>query len=235
MINVKELVSPIIQMETRQRRNRALVTLVCVVLVVNSLLGVYFLFFAPKVRIPAKPPTSRVHVTPPNVIPSPMVSGSGSQQIAIPTYSSSQPRMPQAKANTGNTAWQLFRTSSHEVNSYGSGGGGVQIQPQQGGASRAPQTGLNNNVAAPVTSFIALRATQPIAVAGAGEAPQMAELASAPGRRAPGPPTTGDDPLPDDHQLVEHPLPDGMLMLLLLAGIYAVNCILMKKRVKENA
>ena len=87
----------------------------------------------------------------------------------------------------------------------------------------------------PATSFVTLSSRRVLADAGAQEAPQMAEMAAAPIRHAPGPPNI-DGPLPEDQQLVEHtPLPDGTIALALMVLIYAFSRFFVEKCHKKHA
>ena len=87
----------------------------------------------------------------------------------------------------------------------------------------------------PATSFVTLSSRRVLADAGAQEAPQMAEMAAAPIRHAPGPPNI-DGPLPEDQQLVEHtPLPDGTIALALMVVMYAIGRFFVEKRHKMRA
>lgn len=124
------------------------------------------------------------------------------------------------------SSFRLYLTSSAEVHSVG--GGGIGIATTSQGTS---ERGINHNgaVAMPVTNFVALAASRQIAQPEAQEAPQMASMASSPVRSAPGPPNP-PGPLPEDHQLVEHPLGDAVLPMLLCAAVYGVWCMLYRRR-----
>lgn len=139
----------------------------------------------------------------------------------LPTISHTT--QPSAAATS---SFGLYLTSSAEVHSVGGGGMGIATTSQ--GTS---ERGINHNgaVGMPVTNFVALAASRQIAQPEAQEAPQMASMASSPVRRAPGPPNP-PGPLPEDHQLVEHPLGDAVLPMLLCAAVYGVCCMLYRLR-----
>lgn len=138
----------------------------------------------------------------------------------VPTLS----HTPSSAAAT--SSFGLYMTSSAEVHSVGGGGMGIATTSQ--GTS---ERGINHNgaVGMPVTNFVALAASRQIAQPEAQEAPQMASMASSLVRRAPGPPNP-PGPLPEDHQLVEHPLGDAVLPMLLCAAVYGVCCMLYRLR-----
>ena len=138
----------------------------------------------------------------------------------VPTFS----HTPSSAAAT--PSFGLYMTSSAEVHSVSGGGMGIATTSQ--GTS---ERGINHNgaVGMPVTNFVALAASRQIAQPEAQEAPQMASMASSPVRRAPGPPNP-PGPLPEDHQLVEHPLGDAVLPMLLYAAVYGVGCIVYRRR-----
>ncbi len=127
------------------------------------------------------------------------------------------------------SSFRLYQTSSAEVHSVGGGvGGSMGITITSQGASGRGIT-YSGAVTMPVTNFVALAASRQIAQPEAQEAPQMASMASSPVRRAPGPPNPSG-PLPEDHQLVEHPLGDAVLPMLLCAAVYGVGCMVYRRR-----
>lgn len=127
----------------------------------------------------------------------------------------------------------LYTTSSARVHSVGGGGnGGYGIATTSHSSS---SRGINSNgqAAMPTTNFVAMASQRQVAQPEAQEAPQMAKLASSP-RRAPGPPNI-DGPLPEDHQLVEHPIGDALWPLLLMAIGYAVYRYTKKRKTRVTA
>ena len=141
----------------------------------------------------------------------------------LPTVSHTHQPSP-----ASSSSFSLYLTSSAEVHSVGGGGGSMGIATTSHGESGR---GINYSsaVTMPVTNFVALTSSRQIAQPEATEAPQMASLASSPVRRAPGPPNP-PGPLPDDHQLVEHPLGDAVLPMLLCAAVYGVWCMVYRRR-----
>ena len=117
----------------------------------------------------------------------------------------------------------MYETSKASTQSVGGGGNGIYATSM---GSRGKSThrgsqytnGTNNSVAMPVTTFTAMASTRQVAQPAAQQAPQMARLSVAP-RHAPGPP--GGNP-PDDHQLVEQPIGDGLWILMLMAVGYMI-------------
>ena len=72
----------------------------------------------------------------------------------------------------------------------------------------------------PLATFTAMASTREVAPPEAKQAPQMARMAVAP-LHAPGPPNPGGGgDLPGEHQLVEQPVGDAILPLLMLLGVY---------------
>lgn len=202
----------------------AFIVLVCCV----SLIGLIYM-------ISAKPVT---YVTPgvvsvPSPVATPMrpvysaakISAHSSMMHHSPYTVPTLSHTPSSAAAT--SSFGLYMTSSAEVHSVG-GGGGIGIVTTSQSASGH---GINHNgaVGMPVTNFVALAASRQIAQPEAQEAPQMASMASSPVRRAPGPPNP-PGPLPEDHQLVEHPLGDAVLPMLLCAAVYGVCCMLYRLR-----
>lgn len=238
MMNVKELITPIIQLEARRRRNKQMVTFICVVVLLNTAWGLYYLAFGPKpkpVFTPAN--TSSVHVSAPSVVVTPSVPSAATRSHAMPTYTparSSYQARPSYSSNS--SGWRVVQTSDQRMQSYGGGSGGAGNVSN--GGSNAGKRGISygsGSVAVPVTSFVALGSNRMIADAGAQEAPQMAKMAAAPIRHAPGPPSI-TDPLPEDQQLIEHtPLPDGTIALALMVVIYAIGRFFAEKWHKKCA
>lgn len=117
----------------------------------------------------------------------------------------------------------MYETSKASTQSVGGGGNGIYATST---GSRGKSTnrgiqytnGTNNSVAMPVTTFTAMASTRQVAQPAAQQAPQMARLSVAP-RQVPGPP--GGNP-PDDHQLVEQPIGDGLWILMLMAVGYMI-------------
>lgn len=140
----------------------------------------------------------------------------------MPMASHSQP------SPASSSSFRLYLTSSAEVHSVGGGGGGMGITTTSQGASGRGIT-YSGAVTMPVTNFVALASSRQVAQPEATEAPQMASMASSPVRRAPGPPNP-PGPLPEDHQLVEHPLGDAVLPMLLCAALYGVGCMVYRRR-----
>ena len=125
----------------------------------------------------------------------------------------------------------LYMTSSAQVHQIGGGGanGGNLTTTTHHSSSSNHVTYSTVNVTMPTTNFVAMASQRQMAEPEAKEAPQMAMLASA--RRAPGPPNpTG--PLPEENQLVEHPLGDALWPMMMLACLYAVS-VLRRKTVKR--
>lgn len=137
------------------------------------------------------------------------------------------------------SSYRIWTSSSAKVHEAGGGGsygssytasGSNASGASYGAPSSRADRGINYSGAAnamPSTSFLALATSRPMAAPEAENAPQMARLAADP-RRAPGPPTTGDDPLPGDHQLVEHPIGAPWVMMF-FALLYALYILLTPK------
>lgn len=238
MMNVKQLIMPIIQLEARRRRNKKLVTFICVVVLLNSAWGIYFLLYGPKpqpVFTPAN--TSSVHVSAPSVVVTPSVPSAATRSHAMPTYTPARPSYQARPSYSSNSSgWRVVQTSDQRMQSYGGGSGGAGNVSN--GGSNAGKRGISygsGSVSMPATSFVTLSSRRVLADAGAQEAPQMAEMAAAPIRHAPGPPNI-DGPLPEDQQLVEHtPLPDGTIALALMVLIYAFSRFFVEKWRKMRA
>ena len=120
---------------------------------------------------------------------------------------------PYVSGSTG-----VYLTSGAAVHSAGGGGNYVPNATSSASSSR----GINYNGVAtmPVTNFVALASSRQVAEPAAADAPQMAKMASGP-YRAPGPPNP-PGLLPEDHQLVEHPLGNILWPLLFMGLVYAV-------------
>lgn len=228
-MNVKELISPILQLEERHRRNRAWVISVCALLLINSAIGIYFIVSVPKGGNSVVAPPAPVHVGSPTVVATPNIEHRELTRHITPTYTpQTKPQNWAAPSNNG-SVWRVVQTSDRRMQSYG---GGAERGQQTNGTTQKSGQNVNNNIA-PVTSFVALQARKQLADAGAMEAPQMAQMAALPTRKAPGPPNP-PGPLPDDHQLVEHPLPDGMLTLLIMAIVFAIGRFFAEKYYKKH-
>lgn len=230
-MNVRELISPILQLEVRHRKNRTLVIGLGVFLLINSAIGIYWMVSAPAVKKPIAPQSTSVHVGAPSVIATPVIPHQNITRHATPTYVPTHKSYSHAAPSQGSSGWRITETSARRVQSYGGGGNSGQIVQTSGSTSRGGQQAVNN--VAPVTSFVALQSRQQLAEAGAAEAPHMAQMAALPVRRAPGPPNP-PGPLPEDHQLVEHPLPDGMLTLLIMAIVFAFGRFFAEKYHKKH-
>lgn len=228
-MNVKDIISPILQLEARHRRNRTLVISLCALLLINSAVGIYFILSTPKVGNSVVVPPAPVHVGSPTVVATPSIEHRELTRHITPVYVPQTKPQNMAVRTGGGAAWRVVQTSDRRMQSYG--GGAEKGQQSSGSASRVGQT-VNNSIA-PVTSFVALQARQQLADAGSMEAPQMAQMAALPTRRAPGPPNP-HGPLPEDHQLVEHPLPDGMLTLLIMAIVFAIGRFFAEKCHKKH-
>ncbi|MBQ8705530.1 MAG: hypothetical protein IJ548_04430 [Paludibacteraceae bacterium] len=126
---------------------------------------------------------------------------------------------PSSSSPMGPLAHGIYKTGSAQVQSIGGGNmAGIAVSHTSG--RNTPQNPAPaNSQAAVMTSFIAMASARTIAQPEAGEAPQMAQIASAP-RRAPGPPDIPNPPV--DKQLVEPPVGDAVLPLLLLLCAYAI-------------
>ena len=121
----------------------------------------------------------------------------------------------------------LYLTSGAQVQTVGGGfAHHASAETSQSSSSRGIVYSTSG-AGMPTTNFLALASQRQVAEPESQEAPQMAHLASANPRRAPGPPDPGD--LDPEHQLVEHPIGDGMWCLLLLAIGYAAMRLRRKK------
>lgn len=195
----------------------ALIVLICGV----SLMGmVYLVFNKPEVYI-----NPGIVVTQPSPVAEPAAplaprGGSAPQSMFHHTSYSYTYHSPETNSFTG-TGKGLYLHSSAEVRSVGGGGNGAWATAGSSGSgsSRGIIYTQSTGATMPMTSFVAVASTRQVSQPEAQEAPQMARMASP--KRAPGPPTpTG--PLPGEQQLVEHPIGDAVLPLLLLAIGYMV-------------
>lgn len=113
----------------------------------------------------------------------------------------------------------LYLTSGANVHSVG-GGGSFALATTSHSSSGRGISYSTVNVSMPAATFVALASQRQVSQPAASEAPQMARLAASP-RTAPGPPNpTG--PLEEEHQLVEHPVPlgDALWVLLVMVILY---------------
>ena len=187
-----------------------------------SLMGlVYILFNKPEVYINpgilVSAPSPVAMPVQPTWLRSPMFARPGSHSYSTQTMKNqhTSPAMPSC---TGG----LYMTSGAQVHSIGGGGGnGYGIATTSGGSSGRGIRSTASSVAMPATTFIALASQRRIAEPAASEAPQMARLASRP-FHAPGPPSGPVQPGQDGHQLVEPPVGDAAIPLILFALGYIV-------------
>ena len=113
----------------------------------------------------------------------------------------------------------LYTTSSAQVQHVGGGYGGGIGMVQQTSSSR----GISySGGTMPITTFLSMASAREVSQPGAKEAPMMAHVAGGP-RHAPGPPNPGGGELPGDHQLVEHPIGDALIPLMLMALLYIIK------------
>ncbi len=150
------------------------------------------------------------------------------QPATMPTYHATNSSMP-APSYHG-----LYLTSSADVHNVGGGMGGYEMTT----TSHHPKSSQNVvystvNVTMPTTNFVAMASQRQVAQPEAQEAPQMARLASS-SRKAPGPPNI-DGPLPEDHQLVEHPIGDAIWPLLMMAIGYVAYRRTKKRKTRVTA
>lgn len=197
----------------------ALIVLICGV----SLMGmVYLVFNKPEVYI-----NPGIVVTQPSPVAEPAAplaprGGSAPQSMFHHTSYSYTYHSPETNSFTG-AGKGLYLHSSAEVRSVGGGGNGVWATAGSSGSgsSRGIIYTQSTGATMPMTSFVAVASTRQVSQPEAQEAPQMARMASP--KRAPGPPNPNPSgPLPEEHQLVEHPIGDAVLPLLLLAIGYMV-------------
>ena len=195
----------------------ALIVLICGV----SLMGmVYLVFNKPEVYI-----NPGIVVTQPSPVAEPAAplaprGGSAPQSMFHHTLYSYTYHSPETNSFTG-TGKGLYLHSSAEVRSVGGGGNGAWAAAGTSGSSSSRGIIYTQSTGAtmPMTSFVAVASTRQVSQPEAQEAPQMARMASP--KRAPGPPNP-PGPLPGEQQLVEHPIGDAVLPLLLLAIGYMV-------------
>lgn len=150
--------------------------------------------------------------------------GLGRHAVSTPYSMSAQPSMSENSSFGG-----IYLTSNARVHSVG-GGGGMAMTASHNSSSRRNVVSGGGAAAMPISSFIALASTRQVAPPAAEEAPQMAKLAP---RHAPGPPQPpgGGGGLPDDHQLVEHPIGEPWI-LAIMAALYALARFMFFKRRK---
>lgn len=121
-------------------------------------------------------------------------------------------------ASSSQTPLKVYTTSSGTVHSVGGGGNGAVYTFAT--TPHSSQRGIQQQGVVPVTTFVAMASSRQVSAPAAEEAPQMAHLVSYDPRRAPGPPDLGGDDLPGDHQLVETPVGNGILIMFLFALLY---------------
>ena len=195
----------------------ALIVLICGV----SLMGmVYLVFNKPEVYI-----NPGIVVTKPSPVAEPAApmtprGESAPRSLFHHTSYNYTYHSPETNSFTG-TGKGLYLHSSAEVRSVGGGGNGAWATAGSSGSasSRGIIYTQSTGATMPMTSFVAVASSRQVSQPEAQEAPQMAHMASP--KRAPGPPNP-PGPLPEEHQLVEHPIGDAVLPLLLLAIGYMV-------------
>ncbi len=151
--------------------------------------------------------------------------GLGRHAVSTPYSMSAQPSMSENSSFGG-----IYLTSNAQVHSVG-GGGGMAMTASHNSSSRRNVVSGGGAAAMPISSFIALASTRQVAPPAAEEAPQMAKLAP---RHAPGPPQPpggGGGGLPEDYQLVEHPIGEPWI-LAIMAALYALARFMFFKRRK---
>ena len=128
----------------------------------------------------------------------------------------------------------LYLTSNSQPHHVGGGNGGyvpMNVTHNSSSSSRGIVVNGGGAVTMPITNFVAMATTRQVAPPEAMEAPQMAKLAP---RHAPGPPQPpggGGGGLPEDHQLVEHPIGEPWI-LAIMAALYALARFMFFKRRK---
>ena len=185
----------------------ALIVLICGV----SLMGLIYIVFN----------KTEVYINPGIVVTQPAPrGGSAPQSLFHHTSYSYTYHSPETNSFTG-TGKGLYLHSGAEVRSVGGGGNGAWATAGSSGSgsSRGIVYTQSTGATMPMTSFVAVASTRQVSQQEAQEAPQMARMASP--KRAPGPPNP-PGPLPGEQQLVEHPIGDAVLPLLLLAIGYMV-------------
>lgn len=151
--------------------------------------------------------------------------GLGRHAVSTPYSMSAQPSMSENSSFGG-----IYLTSNARVHSVG-GGGGMAMTASHNSSSRRNVVSGGGAAAMPISSFIALASTRQVAPPAAEEAPQMAKLAP---RHAPGPPQPpggGGGGLPEGYQLVEHPIGEPWI-LVIMAALYALARFMFFKRRK---
>lgn len=123
------------------------------------------------------------------------------------------------------SSFRLYTTSSVHVQSVG---GGSSVQGTANTSHGSSSRGISYSTAAmPMTTFVAMASSRQVAAPEAQTAPEMAQMAAAP-RHTPGPPTITDPP--EEHQLVEQPVTDALIPLLMLGIGYALLILLRRRK-----
>lgn len=189
-----------------------------------SLLGLIYILFSK----PSVPVTPGVVVSSPSPVATPHLPFQFSTHSPItgkaPAHVPGNKFALKPKMTTPSGArtsiWTLSSAKiSNSGSCVGSSNGNAHISS---GNHVSPQRGITTtsaNVAMPMSTFIALASTRMVAEPDAQQAPQMAKTASI--KNAPPPPDPGTG-LDEDHQLVEHPIGDFVLPLLIFAMGYIV-------------
>lgn len=194
----------------------ALIVLICGV----SLMGlIYIVFNKPEVYI-----NPGIVVTQPSPVAepaAPLAPSAAAPHSLFHHTSYSYTYHSQETSSPMSTGRGLYLHSSAEVHSVGGGGNGAwgMTGSSGSGSSRGIIYTQSSGATMPMTSFVAVASSRQVSLPEAQEAPQMARMASP--KRAPGPPNP-PGPLPGENQLVEHPIGDAVLPLLLLAIVYIV-------------
>ena len=207
----------------------AFIVLICGV----SLMGLVYIFFNKPDTYIAPGVTS---VSAPNPVAIPWQNSRTSARVSnypvhLPSYgqpyhhtNSSIPMQPMRG---------IYTTSSAQVHSVGGGNGGYMIATTSNSSSSTrgiAYSSVNVSATMPSSSFTAMASKRQVAQPEASEAPQMARLAASP-RTISGPPNPGGGGgggLDEEHQLIEQPIGDGMIVLLLL--IMGYSLFLLRKR-----
>lgn len=133
-----------------------------------------------------------------------------------------QARMESLAITPSSSAFAVHQQSNAQVSHVGSGFGGNSVAASSGNHSSS-QRGIQYSGATgatmPMTTFVALASSRTVSQPEASSAPMMAQTASAPMFNAP-PPPQPPSPLDPEHQLVEQPIGDAIIPLLLLALAY---------------
>ena len=196
----------------------AFIVLVCGV----SLMGlVYILFGQPDkivnpgivvsssspVAAPAVPARSRSFTFPPRMNNHTLTGN----KSTVSTY-----RAPEMQTTSPNT---LFSTSSAQVHSVGGGSNAAFANTASSQSASSRGIAYGGAVTMPMTTFIAMASSRQVAAPAANEAPAMAQLA----RHAPPPPQPpGPGGLDPEHQLIEQPVGDALIPLLIFLLGYIV-------------